>query len=92
MPDYIVYDYDNYIPADATIEAVLDYKDVQGVPKNYYRVIAQIKSLTGLDATQDENNFIILCGKSFIYQMLFALMVGYMQNEKMLFQHLNLIL
>ena len=65
MPDYIVYDYDNYIPADATIEAVLDYKDVQGVPKNYYRVIAQIKSLTGLDATQDENNFIILCGKSF---------------------------
>lgn len=65
LPDYIVYDYDNYIPADATIEAVLDYKDVQGVPKNYYRVIAQIKSLTGLDATQDENNFIILCGKSF---------------------------
>ena len=65
LPDYIVYDYDNYIPADATIEAVLDYKDVQSVPKNYYRVIAQIKSLTGLDATQDENNFIILCGKSF---------------------------
>ena len=32
LPDYIVYDYDNYIPADATIEAVLDYKDVQGVP------------------------------------------------------------
>ena len=32
----------------------------------------QIKSLTGLDATQDENNFIILCGKVFIYQMLFA--------------------
>ena len=79
LPDYIVYDYDNYIPADATIEAVLDYKDVQGVPKNYYRVIAQIISLFSVE-------------KVFIYQMLFALMVGYMQNEKMLFQHLNLIL
>lgn len=65
LPEYIEYDYDNYIPANANIEAVLDYKDVQGVPTNYYRVIAHIKTMTGLEATQDNNGFIILYGKSF---------------------------
>lgn len=65
LPEYIEYEYDNYIPANASIEAVLDYKDVPAIPSNYYRVIAHIKTMTGLVAEQDDNGFIVLYGKSF---------------------------
>ncbi len=64
LPDYYEYDYDYYVPANATIVAEVDYTDAPAIPANYVRVVKEIQRITGVtDVSQDDNYVIHFYGK-----------------------------